>query len=145
MDRGFEWIVPEKWLAIAREVLGSFNDERVFYFLGHDKNNKQKHEYIDTFLNGLISGKIKEACLLVHNSSDTKWHSRLVKHCPAKCAIRRRITFDDEYGNPVHKPTQGQFMMYFGDNQEEFKRILEPHGVVWMRSPMDGMWRTGLT
>lgn len=70
-------------------------------------------------LAGSIGG-VEQACVLVNNATETGWFHVLLESSSAVCFPRGRIRFLDVSGNPSGSPLQGQAIIYFGVNTDEF-------------------------
>jgi len=83
---------------------------------------------ISHFIDKLVNSKIKQACVLTNNGTDTKWGQVLINHASAVCFIAGRIKFIDKQGIPSGAPLQGQMICYLGPNAETFVKEFSKHG-----------------
>lgn len=142
-----EWYTPEKYIDLAREVLGeidldpascAFANEtvkaRLFYSEDNDglsqtwrgrvwMNPPYSAELVtrftDKFVNEYNDGNITEGIVLVNNATETAWFVNMAKNASAVVFPRGRI----RYVSPTRDslaPLQGQAFLYFGDKAERF-------------------------
>jgi phage N-6-adenine-methyltransferase len=153
-----EWYTPSEYIESARNVMGSINLDPA----SSDKANKiVKAETIYTkeddgltkswygniwlnppysqplishFSNKLIEelSNIKQACILTNNASETEWYQQLMLRCDAICFIKGRVKFIDLNGDATGAPLQGQTIMYFGENINEFDSEFSKYGIICM-------------
>jgi hypothetical protein len=76
------------------------------------------------------SKEISQACVLVNNATETAFFQRMMKSASAICFPSGRIKFIDVDGNASGAPLQGQAILYFGNNQNEFIKQFSPFGGV---------------
>jgi ParB family chromosome partitioning protein len=79
------------------------------------------------------TGEITEACVLVNNATETSWFQRMLKVTAAVCFPSGRIRFINKDGKPFGAPLQGQAILYFGKNKDEFGKVFSKFGVVLFR------------
>lgn len=148
-----EWYTPPYYIDIARKVMGKIDTDpasseianknvlaSTYYTAensGLDKewfgnvwmNPPYAQPLISQFSEKLIeeleNGNTKQAMVLVNNATDTVWFNNLAKHATAIWFIKGRIKFIDIHGNPGGAPLQGQCILYFGDNVENFTEHCE--------------------
>jgi len=153
----FEWYTPDKYVTLARTVLGGFdldpasNDfaqqtvKAAQYFT--IETDGLKHEWrgrvwlnppyvqplVSDFINKLItehsSGHVTSAILLVNNCTDATWFHSAAEACAAVCFTRGRIKFEKPDGI-AGAPTQGQAFFYFGADVERFSNVFDKIGLV---------------
>ncbi len=75
------------------------------------------------------AGKIKEALILVNNSTDAEWFHRLLENYPV-CFTRGRVKY---WGPDASQARQGQAIFYLGKNAGKFKREFSHFGTVMRR------------
>jgi phage N-6-adenine-methyltransferase len=152
-----EWFTPGKYVELAREVLGEIDldpashaiaQETVraaqFFTAADDGLKQEWHgriflnppyskpligQFVDKLIAEFLSGNVREAIMVVNNSSDTRWfHAAL---CVARrvCFTKGRISFISPGGGGC-SPVQGQALHYFGPNVERFEAVFSAHGAV---------------
>ena len=142
-----EWHTPEKYLELARKVLGGIDldpasskaaQETVLaeqYFTKKDDGLKQQWQgrvwlnppYAQPFIAQFVAKMVDEwnanhlaaAIMLTHNYTDTVWFHQAAASADAICFTRGRIGFIDPHGT-VAAPTQGQAFFYFGSDVDFF-------------------------
>lgn len=142
-----EWYTPSEYIEAARSVMGKIEldpasselaNETVQagrFFTVQDDGLKQgwsgkvwmnppySSELIGQFCNKLAShysaSDITEAIVLVNNATETTWFNALVENASAIIFPKARVKFrtpNEETGAPL----QGQAVIYFGDNPDNF-------------------------
>ena len=144
-----EWYTPTKFIDAARLAMGSIDLDPAscevanrqvgaptFYTEEDDGlerewvgniwlNPPYSSELIGLFAEKLkgeaAAGRLKQACVLVNNATETKWFQNLVGTAAAVCFPQGRIKFLNAKGEEAKTPLQGQAIMYFGTNQKAFQ------------------------
>jgi phage N-6-adenine-methyltransferase len=152
-----EWFTPAEYLDLAREVLGEIDLDpascyqaqqtvkaKAYFTKADDGLSKEWHgaiwlnppyaqPHIAQFMQKMVAeykgGRVAQAIMLTHNSSDTTWFQLGAEHCSAICFTRGRINFVDKNGN-TGSPSQGQTFFYFGNLPLQFKAVFETVGFV---------------
>jgi phage N-6-adenine-methyltransferase len=150
-----EWYTPLKFIKSARNVMGSItldpasSDEaneivkaETIYTKEDDGLTKSWYgniwlnppyaqPLISHFSNKLIKhlANIKQACVLTNNATETEWYQRMLERCDAICFIKGRVKFLDLDGDATGAPLQGQTIMYFGKNINEFDTEFSKYGI----------------
>lgn len=155
-----EWYTPPEYIEAAWRVMGTIDldpasskianqtvkagvyftsedDGLRFHWDGHVwMNPPYAGELIGKFADKLVqhfaSGDVKEAIVLVNNSTETVWFGAMMGIASAVVFPRGRVRFLDPDGNPG-APLQGQAVIYFGENVDlfasefaQFGRVLCP-------------------
>jgi len=147
-----EWYTPPEIIASARCVMGSIDLDPASSDLANGfveaeeyiteeedglevswegsvwLNPPYAQPLISHFIDKLVNSKIKQACVLTNNGTDTKWGQVLINHASAVCFIAGRIKFIDKQGIPSGAPLQGQMICYLGPNAETFVKEFSKHG-----------------
>lgn len=138
-----EWYTPERYLDLAREVLGeidldpascAFANEtvkaRLFYSENDDGLTKPWHgrvwmnppysadlvlKFAEKFVSEYNDGNVTEGIVLVNNATETAWFVSLVNVATAVCFPRGRIRYQSQTRESL-APLQGQAFLYFGEN-----------------------------
>jgi DNA N-6-adenine-methyltransferase (Dam) len=152
-----EWYTPERHVELAREVLGTIDLDPAsndiaqatvkaskFFTIetnGLDKpwrgkvwmNPPYSQPEIVHFTDKLIAeykaGNVKEAIILTHNSTDTKWFDVLFKSSGAICFTTGRVKFVSPKGE-FAAPAMGQAFTYFGPHPDRFAEVFSEIGNV---------------
>jgi len=150
-----EWYTPERYLDLAREVLGeidldpascAFANETVKarLFFSEDDNGLTKpwhgrvwmnppysadlvSKFADKFVDEYNDGNVTEGIVLVNNATETAWFAGMVSAATAVCFPRGRI----RYQSPTREslaPLQGQAFLYFGENGDKFLQVFSEIG-----------------
>ncbi|MBR1436893.1 MAG: hypothetical protein IJ587_00010 [Synergistaceae bacterium] len=140
-----EWYTPSDYVELARSVMGSIDLDpattdiaqkvvraETYYTketdgLSHDwfgnvwLNPPYASELITKFTDKFIAefGNIAQAIILVNNATETEWFSSLVSKASAVCFPRGRVKFYAPNGE-IGAPLQGQALLYYGNNTEDF-------------------------
>jgi len=77
--------------------------------------------------------EINQACVLVNNATETTFFQNMLSVCLAICFIKGRIKFIDKEGKPSGAPLQGQAILYFGENLDDFVKEFKKHGIIMRR------------
>jgi len=152
----FEWYTPLEIIEAAREAMGGIDldpasceyaNEAVratkFYTKEDDGltrpwagniwlNPPYAKDLIDAFIDKLVADRkhYKQAIILTHNCTETKWFCRLVDIASAGCFPRGRLHFrsQDDRDKTAAGPLQGQALMYIGDDPDGFIAAFKPVG-----------------
>jgi hypothetical protein len=153
-----EWYTPACYVEAARTVMGGIDVDpascevanrtvgaSVFYTADDDGLTKPwagrvwmnppyakglVDQFAEKLIDGLIAGDVKQAVVLVNNSTDTEWWQSLGRASNATCYIAGRVKFLDESGDPSGAPLQGQAVLYFGPNEDAFVATFRAFGLV---------------
>lgn len=149
-----EWYTPEKYIDLAREVLGAIDldpasceiaNETVkaerFYSEQDDGLTKEWTgrvwmnppygsdligQFTEKFAKEYTAGNITEGIVLVNNATETAWFCNMMTAASAVVFPRGRI----RYNSPTKEsnaPIQGQAFIYFG---EHYNRFLDVFGEI---------------
>jgi len=149
-----EWYTPADIIEAARKVLGTIDLDPAsseianqtvkatkFYTAQDDGlshiwegniwlNPPYSTGLIERFADKLLASDFKAAIVLVNNSTDTEWFSRLAAFADAVIFPKGRVKFlkpDGTQGAPL----QGQAIIYFGEQVKSFKENFEQYGRCW--------------
>ncbi len=159
-----EWYTPEKYIELARAVLGAIDLDPAShpiaqqtvraarFFTEADDGLKQEWSgrvfcnppfskglmspFVDKLLTEIASGNVREAILLTHNHSDTRWFHLLLGAVQRVCFTEGRLDFRSPVG-AVASPVQGQCFHYFGPNTERFEEVFSAVGKIVI--PIEGV------
>jgi len=153
-----EWYTPKEIIQAVKKVMGSIDLDPASSEVANV--TIQAHQFFTIEDNGLIkkwngniwlnppyaqpfvqqfcdlvsekydSKEISQACVLVNNATETAFFQRMMKSASAICFPSGRIKFIDVDGNASGAPLQGQAILYFGNNQNEFIKQFSPFGGV---------------
>jgi phage N-6-adenine-methyltransferase len=152
-----EWYTPGEYVQLARQVMGGIDldpascelaqrtvDAAKFYSIEDDglrqewcgkiwMNPPYSKDLCALFINKLIDeidyGRVKQACVLVNNATETGWCQRLLEVAEAVCFVAGRIRFVDKFGKPANSPLQGQLVAYYGSDADLFASTFARVGV----------------
>lgn len=93
-------------------------------------------EFAAALVSKYQSREIEQACVLVNNATDTGWFRLLAEASSATCFTKGRVRFIDPDGNPSGAPLQGQAVLYFGGNADDFAREFRKLGYVFVGKPV---------
>lgn len=150
-----EWYTPEEYIIAAKEVLGGIDLDpasnpvaneivgaRQYYSaedngLAYDwsgnvwMNPPYESGLIGQFAEKLChsysSKSVSAAIVLVNNGTETKWFQRMAETASAICFPKGRVKF--WHPRKVAVPLQGQAVLYFGPDSEEFIHSFSQFGV----------------
>ena len=86
--------------------------------------------FVQYLLHQLLVGQVEQACLLCNNSTDTQWFHLAAPKAQRICFFKGRISFLDPDGSPMHGNPQGQAMLYYGKDVDQFTRVFGDVGLV---------------
>lgn len=152
-----EWYTPIQYIEAAREVMGGIDldpatsevaqkaIQAAAHFTLQQDGLKQAwqgrvwlnppytqpaiHHFIEKLLTEATEGRVEQAIVLTHNSTDTLWFHRLEEVASRICFTKGRIAFIDSDGDPC-APTQGQAFFYCGENGDRFAEVFKRFGFV---------------
>lgn len=152
-----EWYTPEKYINLARKVLGKIDldpassakaNETVgaaHYFPASQNGLNQEWrgrvwlnppyaqpligQFVEKMVEERSAERVSAGIMLTHNYTDTSWFHKACEIADAICFTRGRIKFVDSEGNDC-APTQGQAFFYFGDDVELFATTFVDVGFV---------------
>ena len=156
-----EWYTPAGYIEAARETMGSIDVDpacseianktvkaKKFYTKETDGLTKKwtgnvwmnppyaqpliKH-FCDAFCVKVESGEIKQGIVLVNNITETITGQKLMNASNAICFPAGRIQFLDKEGSPKGAPLQGQMILYFGGNKNNFEKQFSQFGICYKR------------
>lgn len=150
-----EWYTPEKYIDLAREVLGEIDldpascefanetvNARLFYSEEDDGLTKPWRgrvwmnppysadliaRFAEKFVREYRNGNITEGIVLVNNATETGWFSELAGAASAVCFPRGRIRYNSQTRESL-APLQGQAFIYFGGGPERFLQVFSEIG-----------------
>ena len=152
-----EWYTPSEYVEAARKVMGSIDCDPASSVLA--QNVVKASTYYTINSNGLVnpwlgnvwlnppysaktismfverlkafleSGNVRQAIMLTHCNSDTKWYHVAWNECAAFCQTRGRVRFYDANGT-ANSPTHGHVFLYFGNRARTFRRVFSQFGAV---------------
>lgn len=150
-----EWYTPEKYINLAREVLGEIDidpascefanetvNARLFYSEEDDGLTKPWRgrvwmnppysadliaRFAEKFVREYRNGNITEGIVLVNNATETGWFSELAGAASAVCFPRGRIRYNSQTRESL-APLQGQAFLYFGGGRERFLQVFSEIG-----------------
>ncbi|HNC91760.1 MAG TPA: DNA N-6-adenine-methyltransferase [Anaerolineales bacterium] len=96
---------------------------------------------VDTFIENLTAGNIRQAVVLVNNATDTQWFKTLRENSSAVCFTHHRISFESPDGKRVSGNTRGQTFFYFGPESRAEAFVKEFSRFGWCISKSHG-WRS---
>ncbi len=155
---GYEWYTPPELIEAARLTMNTIDLDPASSDVGNEivkarqyytvQNDGRKQpwqgnvwmnppysqplvtEFCDLLVEKLLTNGIKQACVLVNNATETNFYQNMLRHCQAVCFIKGRVKFIDKKGNSTGVPLQGQTVLYFGDNVNEFAENFTRFGVI---------------
>lgn len=154
-DDSYEWYTPSEYVEAARRVMGGIDldpascaeankiiNARAFYSLEDDGltrewrgrvylNPPYSYPAVEQFCQRLVEeynmGKVKQAIVLVNNSTDAAWFHDLARACGAFCLTRGRVKY---WGPNSAQARQGQAFFYLGQARAAFMREFSAFGIV---------------
>jgi DNA N-6-adenine-methyltransferase (Dam) len=93
-------------------------------------------QFVDKLLEEIAAGHVKQAIMLTHNYTDTKWFRAAATICSAVCFTNKtdvypsRTKFETPDGEKA-SPTQGQAFFFFGNDPTTFARVFADVGLVF--------------
>jgi phage N-6-adenine-methyltransferase len=152
-----DWHTPDDILDLARAVLGvidldpassdkaQLSVQAKEYFTAEDSDLDKEwygrvwlnppyaapliRQFVSKLVNEYQSGRVSAAIMLTHNYTDAAWFHVAAPAAEAVCFLRRRVKFIDAFGKEA-SPTQGQVLFYFGEDEQRFIEVVQPHGLV---------------
>jgi phage N-6-adenine-methyltransferase len=152
-----EWYTPERYIELAREVLGNIDVDpasndfaqqkvRASEYYTEETNGLNKNwvgnvwlnppyaqpaigDFINKIVDEVEAGHVKSAVMLTHNYTDTAWFQKAARAATAICFTRGRVKFEGPNGE-VAAPTQGQAFFYFGDELIKFCEAFSDVGFI---------------
>jgi phage N-6-adenine-methyltransferase len=151
-----EWYTPKNIIVCARNTMGSIDTDPASSELAnktvnaktiYTKDNNGLNEkwngnvwmnppysqpLIAEFSKKLVeeykNNNIEQACVLVNNATETAWFRLMAKEANMICFTKGRVKFIDKDGKSSGAPLQGQAILYYGDNSENFKNNFKELG-----------------
>lgn len=152
-----EWYTPPDVLEDVRHVLGEIDldpasSEKAQILVGAKRffsieQNALEREWggkvflnppysqpaIEQFARKMVSeyevGRVREAVMLTHNYTDTRWFHIAESRAAAICFTRGRIKFVSPDGE-LAAPTQGQAFFYYGKRPDTFREVFRGRGFI---------------
>jgi ParB family chromosome partitioning protein len=151
-----EWYTPAHYVEAARAVLGDIDldpasaaaanevvQASVFYDAAADGLAYEWYgrvwlnppyaqplcaRFCGHLLKELEAERVRAACVLVNNATETEWFQALGARAAAVCFPNGRVKF--WHPERESAPLQGQAVLYFGDEAEVFRGHFAPFGLV---------------
>lgn len=145
-----EWYTPEKYVEMAREVLGHIDLDpasskianetvKADRYFTEEENSLNKvwygkvwmnppygtdliGQFTEKFADEYIAGNITEGIVLVNNATETAWFSDMIQSASAVVFPRGRIRYYSPQ-KESNAPLQGQAFIYFGENTDRFLEV----------------------
>jgi phage N-6-adenine-methyltransferase len=159
-----EWFTPVKHLDLVRQVFGGEIDldpassakaqkqvqAKLFYTKKDNGLKKEWHgnvflnppyaqpdigQFVDKLLEEIAAGRAKQAILLTHNYTGSKWFRSAARAASAIYFNKTRIRFESPTGEKSD-PTQWQCFFYYGDNPSAFARVFNTEGGLVFPPPL---------
>lgn len=152
-----EWYTPAEYIEAARSVMGGIDLDPASNELANDivkadsyfsvdndgltqdwngnvwLNPPYAQPYIADFIHKLVeqhtNGNVRQAILLTHNNTDTRWFLEAAENCSAICFTTGRVKFYAPNGT-IAAPASGQAFFYFGPAKAAFKDVFNEVGIV---------------
>lgn len=153
-----EWYTPPEFIERARQAMGGIDldpasckeaqkvvkAKRFYDILDDGLSKKWKgrvwmnppyskdacSKFAEKLLAHAAAGDISQACVLVNNATETAWMQPMLRTCAAVCFPEGRIKFHDKTGKPANSPLQGQAILYFGSNRDDFEKAFSDIGPI---------------
>lgn len=91
------------------------------------------HAWVSRLVEAVESGRVRQACLLLHASTDSRYGSLALARCAAACFPRGRLQFEGP--NPGRSgPQIGQMLLYYGSSVQHFVEAFREAGPVLVQS-----------
>jgi len=154
-----EWYTPEKYVSVARDVLGEIDIDpascelanrtvkaKTYFDIESDglskpwcgkvwMNPPYSSDLIQQFAYKIVDeyrkGNTEEAIVLVNNATETQWFSHMMLGASAVAFPKGRIQFESPNGK-LNSPLQGQAFIYFGKRPGRFSERFKDIGWVAM-------------
>jgi len=151
----YEWYTPAEYIEAARAAMGGIDLDpasheaaqltvKASHFFTDVEDGRMQdwygrvwmnppyvqpliHEFIEKLIAESVSGRVTQAIVLTHNSTDTLWFHRLEEVAARICFTRGRIAFIDPQGERC-APTQGQAFFYLGEDATRFDDVFKKFG-----------------
>jgi len=153
-----EWYTPPEIIEAARKTMGSIDLDpasseeankivRADTYYTFKDNGLKKNWFENVWMNPPYSqplieqfsekmvlhyscDEVKQACVLVNNATETYWFQIMLQVCTAVCFPKNRVKFVDKNGIAMGAPLQGQAILYFGKNKDNFYHNFKEFGVI---------------
>jgi ParB family chromosome partitioning protein len=158
-----QWYTPERFIKAARAAMGSIDLDpasseaanavvKATRFFSIEDDGLQKKwegnvwinppysqpaltDFVEKLKKEVESGRVTQACVLVNNASDVKWHVVLSKLASAHCAVACRVSFwKEQEGDGAGSPVQGSDVLYIGNRVKDFATVFQSHGTIWRKA-----------
>ncbi|MDQ6701987.1 MAG: hypothetical protein M3Z96_02190 [Pseudomonadota bacterium] len=157
-DGNNDWFTPAKYIELARAVMGGIDLDPASHpiaqrtvkaaqfftqaddgltrswggrvFCNPPYSGGLMLPFVEKLLAEIACGNAREAILLTHNHSETRWFQAALGAAARVCFIAgKRIGFISPDGR-IALPVQGQCFHYFGENHEKFEEVFSTIGPI---------------
>lgn len=138
-----EWYTPPSILTAARDVLGTIDLDPAsseianltvqatrYVWLNPPYTQPACAQFCHKAVELFDAGEIRQAIILINNSTETAYFQALLALASAVCFPSRRIKFLDPEGRPSNRSLQGQVMIYLGPEASRFRSSFGRFGAV---------------
>jgi hypothetical protein len=80
-------------------------------------------------------GRVSQACVLVSNSTETRWFATLASVATAAVFLHQRVRFISGKNRPNRKPLQGYVVLYAGHRTDKFLESFHGLGIEMLIVP----------
>jgi DNA N-6-adenine-methyltransferase (Dam) len=160
-----EWFTPAKYVELARAAMGGIDLDPASHAIAQETVRAGKffvaadngldrpwfgkvwlnppycRELLSPFVDKLVeewtSGRVSQAILLTHDSTDTEWFHTAARACRTFCFPSSRVRFRSPAGDEC-SPREGEAFFYFGTDDRAFRRVFGAIGIVAALCERDG-------
>jgi hypothetical protein len=90
-------------------------------------NDRMMNKFVDKLLAEIANGHVKQAILICHPKTDTRWWHRAAANCSCICFAKRIKFWSPDKPNAM-SPTVGTAFLYYGKHTERFINAFKPYG-----------------
>jgi|SRR5271166_5404633 len=89
------------------------------------------NKFVNKLLDEVLAGNVKQAILLTHSKTDTRWFVKAAKHATAACFPKRIAFWSSSIKKGADWARNPSTTFYFGNRPERFREVFKECGILF--------------